>query len=113
MSLIDIWLSIILMGVVTYIPRLLPLLLLSRLQLPEWFQLWLKYVPTTIFGALIFSEVFVREDGLNLALNNIYLLASIGVFGIAVRTKSLALSIACGGVLFWLLQNQSYFAVSF
>ncbi len=109
----EIWLTIVLMGLVTYLPRFLPLVLLSRLSLPEWFQLWLKYVPASIFGALIFSEVFVRQEGLNLAANNIYLLASLGVFVVAVKTKSLALSIALGALFFWLLQTQSYFAVSF
>ncbi len=108
-----IWLTIILMGLVTYLPRVLPLLLLTNYKLPKWFELWLKFVPTTIFGALIFSEIFVRDNSLNLNLNNIYLIASSIVFVIALKTKSLAISILSGMVIFWLLQNQGYFTVSF
>ncbi len=108
-----IWLTIVLMGIVTYLPRVIPLLLLTNYKLPKWFELWLKFVPTTIFGALIFSEIFVRENSLNLNLNNISLLASVVVFIIALKTKSLAITILSGMILFWLLQNQNYFAVSF
>ena len=108
-----IWPCILAMGIVTYIPRLLPLLLLSKLQLPKWFSVWLKYVPTTVFGALIFSEIFVREQGLNLQINNAYLLASLGSFAIALKTKSLAMTIAAGMLFFWLLQKQEFFPVSF
>ncbi len=108
-----VWLTIILMGLVTYLPRVLPLLLLTNYKLPKWFEVWLKFVPTTIFGALIFSEIFVRDDSPNLNLNNIYLIASLLVFAIALKTKSLAISILSGMLIFWLLQNQSYFAVSF
>ena len=65
MSKDQIWLTIFLMGVVTYLPRLFPMLLLSRMTLPNWLQLWLKYVPTSIFGALIFSEIFLIDGQLN------------------------------------------------
>ena len=69
-----IWGMIIFTGVVTYIPRLMPFLLLSKATMPEWFKIWLSYVPTCIFGSMIFSEIFVRENGLNLSFDNIYLL---------------------------------------
>lgn len=108
-----IWLTIILMGLVTYLPRVLPLLLLKNYKLPKWFELWLKFVPTTIFSALIFSEIFVRENSLNLNFNNISLIASLAVFAIALKTKSLAITILSGMILFWLLQNQSFLVLSF
>ena len=108
-----VWTCIILMGLVTYIPRLLPFLLLSNATLPDWFTLWLKFVPTSIFGAMIFSEIFVRDNGLNLAFNNIYLLSSLVAFAVAMKTKSLGITIATGFVVFWLLQNQTFIGVCF
>ena len=108
-----VWSCIFLMGAVTYIPRLLPFLILSSATLPEWFTLWLKFVPTSIFGAMIFSEVFVRDNGLNLAWNNISLLASLVVFTIAIKTKSLGLTIGIGSIVFWFLQNQTFINVCF
>jgi branched-subunit amino acid transport protein len=108
-----VWAAIVFSGMATYLPRLLPLALLSNASLPGWFVLWLKYVPSCVFGAMIFSEIFVRDGRLNLSLDNIYLLASIGVFAVAFKTKSLPLSIALGLLLFWLLQNQTFMLLSF
>jgi branched-subunit amino acid transport protein len=108
-----VWTVILLSGAVTYLPRLLPLAFFSNASLPGWFVLWLKYVPSCIFGAMIFSEIFVRSDRLNLSLGNIYLLSSAGVFLVALKTKSLSLSIASGLLLFWLLKTQTLFVLSF
>ena len=108
-----IWGIIVLTGVVTYIPRLMPFLLLSKKAMPDWFKIWLSYVPTCIFGSMIFSEIFVRENGVNLSFNNIYLLSSILVFAISIKTKSLGATIAAGFIIFWLLQKQSFLQMSF
>ena len=105
MSKDQIWLTIFLMGVVTYLPRLFPMLLLSRMALPNWLQLWLKYVPTSIFGALIFSEIFLIDGQLNSSWNNISLWASVAALLVAMKTKSLAGAIATGGIMFWALQT--------
>lgn len=105
MSSSQIWLTIVLMGIVTYLPRLLPLLFLSRAQLPQWLMLWLKYVPTSIFGALIFSEIFVRDGELFFSLNNPYLWASLLAFMVALKTKSLPGTIGVGCLAFWVLHT--------
>lgn len=42
------------MTVVTYLPRLLPALVLDRFSLPPWFRRWLKAIPYAALGALIF-----------------------------------------------------------
>lgn len=108
-----IWGIIISAWLVTYISRITPFLLLSKAVLPEWFKVWLTYVPTCIFGSMIFSEIFVREHGANLSLNNIYLLSSVLVFAVSIKTKSLGATIAAGFVVFWLLQKQTFLPVSF
>ena len=108
-----VWLVIISTGLVTYLPRVLPLLLLANAALPEWFTAWLGYVPVAVFGAMIFSEIFVRDERLNLAPDNIYLLSSLGVLAVAWKSRSLALSIAAGLLFFGLLQNQTFITLSF
>ena len=45
---------IILMAVLTYIPRMLPLVFLKNLRLPSWFNRFLRFVPYASLGALIF-----------------------------------------------------------
>lgn len=59
----EIVLIIIGMGIVTYIPRMLPFVLFSQLNLPEFWQNVLKNVPFATLGALIVPSVFlIRED---------------------------------------------------
>ena len=56
-------LLIIGMAVVTYLPRLLPVLFLDRFRFPTWFEKWIKSIPYAALGALIFPGVlFVKED---------------------------------------------------
>ena len=51
------------MALVTYLPRLIPALLMDRFQFPSWFEKWLKSIPYAALGALIFPGVLlVKED---------------------------------------------------
>ncbi|UII56913.1 AzlD domain-containing protein [Cytobacillus spongiae] len=57
-----IWM-IIGMGIVTYIPRMLPFVLFKGKELPEFLQGVLKNVPYATLGALIFPGIlFIQED---------------------------------------------------
>lgn len=51
------------MGIVTYIPRMLPFVLFRGKELPKFIQGILKNVPYATLGALIFPGVlFIQED---------------------------------------------------
>ena len=51
------------MALVTYLPRLLPALLMDRFSYPAWFEKWLKSIPYAALGALIFPGLLlVKED---------------------------------------------------
>lgn len=57
-----IWM-IIGMGIVTFIPRMLPFILFRGKELPEFIQGILKNVPYATLGALIFPGIlFIQED---------------------------------------------------
>ena len=58
-----IWLLLGGMFLVTYIPRLLPFLFASELDLPVWFQKWLKFFPYAALGALIFPGILTAVPG--------------------------------------------------
>ncbi|SFG66083.1 Branched-chain amino acid transport protein [Desulfotomaculum arcticum] len=45
------------MGVVTYIPRMLPMVLLQNIQLPPFWKRFLRYIPYSAIGALIFPGI--------------------------------------------------------
>ena len=85
-------------GLVTVIPRVLPLALLSRATLPVWLARWLGFVPIAVLAALLAQSV-ARPDGhLALPPDNLALLAAMPTLLVAARTRSL-LGIVVTGVM--------------
>lgn len=54
----DVWMIVLGMTVVTYVPRLLPFLMIQDKPLPGKLKQFLEYVPFTALGALIVPGVF-------------------------------------------------------
>ncbi|SDO49073.1 AzlD domain-containing protein [Alkalicoccus daliensis] len=50
------------MGIVTYIPRLLPLIALSTENWPDWLRRMLSRVPYAVLGALIFPGIMYAQE---------------------------------------------------
>ncbi|MDA8211966.1 MAG: AzlD domain-containing protein [Clostridia bacterium] len=50
----QLWLLVLAMGAVTYLPRLLPMVLLSNLKLPPFWNAFFQFIPFAALGALIF-----------------------------------------------------------
>lgn len=95
-------LLVLAMGLVTYIPRWLPLFFLSKRRLPEWFIEWLDMIPVAILSALIFSDLFVTGDPRSLDILQLKSLVAIPTFLFALKTKSLGGTVVVGMVLFWM-----------
>lgn len=51
------------MGIVTFLPRLLPVLIMNKWALPPWVKRWLKAVPYAALGALIFPGILTVDPG--------------------------------------------------
>lgn len=47
--------------VASYIPRVIPMLYFSQRKVPEWFSEWMKFVPISLFAALVFKDVFISH----------------------------------------------------
>ncbi|MFO8069879.1 MAG: AzlD domain-containing protein [Alkalibacterium sp.] len=95
------------MAIVTYIPRFLPILLLSKKEISPSFSRWMSYIPVSIFASLIASDIFFWEGSFSLQpLSNIKLIPSVLVLIVAYKTKSLLWSMITGVLamtLFWML----------
>lgn len=93
----DILLIIFGAALVTYLPRLIPILAFKNAQLPEWFQKWMTYLPISIFASLIATDIFFWEDQLTFNLvTNVKLLPSIITVLVAYKTKSMIYAILAG-----------------
>jgi branched-subunit amino acid transport protein len=73
------------MGLVTMLPRVLPLTLLAGRALPPAFARCLAFVPVAVLSALLAPELLVRGGTLSLSSDNLFLLAAAPTFLVAWR----------------------------
>jgi branched-subunit amino acid transport protein len=88
------------MGLVTFLPRFLPMAFLARWVIPERVKMGLGYIPIVILSAIVFPILFFNEGG-KVEIQPHYLLSSIPVFVFAWRVKSLWASVLLGMLVYW------------
>jgi branched-subunit amino acid transport protein len=89
------------MGIVTYLPRMLPLVLLSRRRLPAWLAEWLELVPVAILSALLAPALLTSAEPRSLCLGKPELLAAVPTLLWALKSRSLAGTVILGMVCYW------------
>jgi branched-subunit amino acid transport protein len=89
------------MGAVTYLPRMLPLVVLSRRRLPAWFSEWLELLPAAILSALLAPVLLTCAEPRSLCLGKPELLAAVPTLLFALRTRSLAGTVIVGMLFYW------------
>lgn len=93
------------MGAVTYLPRVLPLITLSRNRLPSWFAEWLELIPPAILAALLAPELLADNASRTLAFGKTELLAALPTLLVALKTRSLAGTVLVGMACYWGIQQ--------
>lgn len=94
-----IFLTICGMGLVTYLPRLLPMLFLSGRTLSPWIARWLGFVPATVLAALLAPNLLCPEQHLAIRFDNLFLMAALPAFFVAWRFRSFFGTVATGMVV--------------
>jgi branched-subunit amino acid transport protein len=89
-------LTILGMAVVTYLPRLLPILALSGRSLPPLLAKWLSCIPAAVLSAMLAPSLLVSKDHLSLSTDNLFLWAAIPTFIVAKWGKSFMGAILTG-----------------
>lgn len=88
------------MGIVTFLPRFLPMALLSRRAIPERIKMGLEYFPISILSAIVFPILFFNGEG-RMDIQPHYLLSAIPVFIFAWKAKNLWGSVILGMAVYW------------
>ena len=83
-------------ALVTVVPRVAPLVLLARIDLPRWLTVWLGYVPVAVLGALLAGELFMPAGRLVPLLSNASLLAILPAIVVAARFGSIIGAVIAG-----------------
>lgn len=84
------------MMLVTYLPRMLPLVVLSKINIPPLILRWLKFIPVAVLSALLGPEILMGSGGVDFSWNNIFLLAALPSFLVAYKTKNLFYTVFMG-----------------
>ncbi len=90
------------MGLVTYLPRMLPLVALANRKLPQGVIDWLALIPVSILSALVAPGLFADSASRSFAFGRLELLVAIPTLVFALKTKSLGGTVVVGMVLYWL-----------
>ncbi|MBN1248722.1 MAG: AzlD domain-containing protein [Anaerolineae bacterium] len=91
-----VFLTIVGMLIVTYLPRLLPLWLFSTRSLPPLVITWLRYVPVAVLAAMLLPSLVLADGGVALGKSNLFFWAAIPTFIVAWKTKSLFAAVLVG-----------------
>ncbi|MGM0417259.1 MAG: AzlD domain-containing protein [Thermodesulfobacteriota bacterium] len=89
------------MGIVSFIPRWLPLFYLSRKQLPDLIVEWLGLIPVSILSALLFPALFTKNNPKIISLVSPETAAAIPTFIFAWITKSIGGTLIAGMFFYW------------
>jgi branched-subunit amino acid transport protein len=103
-SLVNEWLLIAFMALVTYLPRYLPFAFAGKIKLPETLERALDFVPIAVLTAIVAQASLLRSGELDISLGNFHALAALAAFLVAVLTRKLFLTIAAGLLCFLLLR---------
>lgn len=94
-----VFLTMVGMLAVTYLPRLLPLWLFTSRSLPPLVIAWLRYVPVAVLAAMLFPSLLLVEGNVRVGGANLFLWAAVPTFIVAWKTKSLFGSVVVGMVV--------------
>jgi len=91
-----IFLTILGMMAVTYIPRALPVLALARRTLPEPVIRWLGFIPVAVLSAMLVPSLVAGGGSLDFSLDNIFLWAALPTFLVCWKTGSFVGAVVTG-----------------
>lgn len=100
----NIWLVMLLGGLVTFGMRFSLIYLFGRFQVPEMMRRALHYVPPAVLSAIIFPELFLSEGTLDVSLGNTRLLAGLVAVLTAWFSRNTLVTIIAGMTALLLLQ---------
>lgn len=107
---------ILLAACAAFLPRYFPMRFFTNRKIPVWFNEWMKYVPVSLFTALVVKGIFV-DSKYRLIIDHIhlfgssfsvygyisYIIAAVCVAVVAYFTRSMLMSVIVGLGIVWAL----------
>lgn len=89
---------------VTWLPRVIPFILVRTIELPKVVLRWLQFIPVCILSALVFQSLF-NTEGKFVTLHWESTIAFVPTLFIALWTKSLSKTVVAGVFTVAILRN--------
>lgn len=90
------WINLAVMAGVTYLIRMVPLVVFKRKLENKWVQSFLYYIPYAVLGAMTFPEILFSTDSIWSATVGLLVAIILSYFEKGLLTVALS---ACGAVL--------------
>lgn len=104
MDINNIWLVMLIGGLITFGTRFSLIYLFGKFDVPETLRKALHYVPPAVLSAIVFPELFLRDGIMSFTLDNDRLLAGLIAILVAWFSKSTLITIIAGMLALFLLQ---------
>ena len=82
-------------ALVTWVPRILPFVIVKNLKMPDILLRWLAYIPVCILSALVIEGLFEKQAHI-VTIQWMNVMALIPTLVVAVLTKSLSKTVVVG-----------------
>jgi len=100
----NLWLVVIVAGVLTFLIRLSFISLPANWEMPHWAERALSFVPPAVMTAIVFPELLIMDGHLAVSLHNHRLIAGAIAILVAWRFKKIMPTIVAGMAALWLLR---------
>lgn len=97
-----VWIIILGGAIVTILPKVLPIMIVSKFNLNNKISKFLKFIPISILSTLIISQVFVENNKLNINIPE--MIALIPTIIVSLKKDSLLLTVIIGVISLALLR---------
>ena len=100
----NIWLVMLLGGLITFAIRFSFIYLFGKFHIPETVRRALHYVPPAVLSAIVFPELFLNNGALDVSPHNVRLLSGLVAIVVAWYSKNTLLTIVIGMLALFLFQ---------
>lgn len=100
----NIWLLMLIGGVITFMIRFSFIYLFGKFHIPETVRKALHYVPPAVLSAIVFPELLLPGGTWNLSFENYRLLAGLAAVLVAWFSRNILVTILAGMIVLLLLQ---------
>ena len=100
----NIWIIILLGGLLTFGMRFSFIYLVGKYEIPELMQRALRFVPPAVLTAIVVPELLIRSDQLDLSLMNFRLISGFMAIFVAWKTKNILMTLLVGMAVLLILE---------